>query len=53
MWRELSPPMASWRSPTLRDQIETAGRFRRELDDEEADVLPFFLSHAVLEAGEA
>jgi DNA helicase-2/ATP-dependent DNA helicase PcrA len=33
--------------------VETAGRFRLELEDAEADPLGAFLAHAALEAGEA
>ena len=33
--------------------VETAGRFRQEVEDDEADPLGAFLSHAALEAGEA
>ncbi len=33
--------------------VETAGRFRQEVENDEADPLGAFLSHAALEAGEA
>jgi DNA helicase-2/ATP-dependent DNA helicase PcrA len=41
------------RIENLEQLVETAGRFRRELDEEEADALASFVSHAALEAGEA
>jgi len=37
----------------LEQLVATAERFRRELEDEEADPLGTFLAHAALEAGEA
>jgi DNA helicase II / ATP-dependent DNA helicase PcrA len=41
------------RVENLGQLVETAGRFRLELEDAEADALGAFLAHAALEAGEA
>jgi DNA helicase-2/ATP-dependent DNA helicase PcrA len=41
------------RIENLEQLVETAGRFRREIESEEGDALAAFLSHAALEAGEA
>ncbi|MFZ0789163.1 MAG: DNA helicase II [Chromatiaceae bacterium] len=41
------------RVENLEQLVATAERFRRELEDEEADPLGIFLAHAALEAGEA
>ena len=41
------------RVENLEQLVATAERFRRELEDEEADPLGTFLAHAALEAGEA
>ncbi|WP_295388926.1 DNA helicase II [uncultured Thiodictyon sp.] len=41
------------RIENLAQFAETAGRFRQEIEDEEADPLGAFLAHAALEAGEA
>ncbi len=40
------------RIENLEQLIETAARYEQEADDDEADVLGAFLSHAALEAGE-
>ena len=41
------------RIENLEQLVETAGRFRKEFDEEGGDVLHAFLTHAALEAGEA
>ncbi len=41
------------RVENLEQLVETAARFRSELEDEDADPLGSFLAHAALEAGEA
>ena len=41
------------RVENLSQFVETAGRFRQELEDDQGDLLGAFLAHAALEAGEA